>query len=84
MEAAMQAPVRYVSTTCLPAALIAAAMLWAMPAHAQTDAPKPNPAPPSTQQAPGGKSLTDLKPKSIDADIDPCKVKNPPSYCGKH
>ena len=64
----MQAPVRYVSTTCLPAALIAAAMLWAMPAHAQTDAPKPNPAPPSTQQAPGGKSLTDLKPKSIDAD----------------
>ena len=76
----MQAPVRYVSTTCLPAALIAAAMLWAMPARAQGDTPKPTTAPPST----GTKSLGDLKPKTIDADIDPCKVKNPPSYCAKH
>ena len=79
----MQAPGRCFLTTCLPAALIAAAMLWAMPARAQGDTPKPNTAPPSIQPA-RAKSLTDLKPKSIDADIDPCKVKNPPSYCGKH
>ena len=80
----MQAPGRHFLTSCWPAALIAAAMLWAMPARAQGDTPKPNTPPPSTQQAPGGKSLTDLKPKTIDADIDPCKVKNPPSYCAKH
>lgn len=75
----MPAPGRYLLTTCLPAALVAAAMLWAMPARAQGDTPKANTAPPST----GTKSLTDLKPKSIDADIDPCKLKSPPSYCGK-
>ena len=79
----MQAPGRHFLTSCLPAALIAATMLWAMPARAEGDTPKPNPAPPSTQQAPSTKSLSDLKPKSIDADIDPCKAKNRPSYCGK-
>ena len=77
----MQAPVRYVSTTCLPAALIAAAMLWVMPARAQGDTPKPNTAPPSTQPAPG-KSVSDIAPKAVL--VDPCKVKNPPAYCGKH
>jgi hypothetical protein len=78
----MQVPGRCFLTNCLPAALIAAAMLWAMPARAQGDTPKPNTAPPSTTQQ---KSLSDLKPKSIDADIDPCKVLHPPpSYCGKH
>jgi hypothetical protein len=76
----MQAPGRCFLIICLPAALIAASMLCAMPARAQGDTPKPSAAPPST----GTKSLTDLKPKSIDPDIDPCKVKNPPSYCGKH
>jgi hypothetical protein len=80
----MHAPGRCFLTTCLPAALIAASMLCAMPARAQGDTPKPSAAPPSSEPAPGAKSLTDLKPKSIDADIDPCKVKNPPSYCGKH
>jgi hypothetical protein len=79
----MKALGRCFLTTCLPAALIAAAMLWAMPARAQGDTPKPNTAPPTSQQAPVAKSLNDLKPKSIDADIDPCKVKNPPAYCGK-
>ena len=76
----MKALDRCFLTTCLPAALIAAVMLWAMPARAQGDTPKPTTAPPST----GTKSLGDLKPKTIDADIDPCKVKNPPSYCAKH
>jgi hypothetical protein len=79
----MQAPGRCFLITWLPAALIAASMLCATPARAQGDTPKPNTAPPSTQPAPSGKSLTDLKPKSIDADIDPCKLKKPPAYCGK-
>jgi hypothetical protein len=79
----MQAPGRCFLTTCLSAALIAASMLCAMPARAQGDTPKPDTAPPSTQPAPSSKSLTDLKPKSIDADIDPCKLKKPPAYCGK-
>jgi hypothetical protein len=79
----MQAPGRCFLITCLPAALIAASMLGAMPARAQGDTPKSSAAPPSGQPAPGSKSLTDLKPKSIDADIDPCKLKKPPAYCGK-
>jgi hypothetical protein len=79
----MQAPGCCFLTTRFSAALIAASMLWAMPARAQGDTPKPSTAPPSTQPAPSSKSLSDLKPKSIDADIDPCKVKNPPAYCGK-
>jgi hypothetical protein len=82
----MQASDHRLLTACLSVALIAASMMWAMPARAQADTAKPNTAPPSTstQQAPSTKSLSDLKPKSIDADIDPCKVKNPPAYCGKH
>ena len=77
----MQAPGRHFLTSCWPAALIAAAMLWAMPARAQGDTPKPNTPPPSTQQAPG-KSVSDIAPKAVL--VDPCKVKNPPAYCGKH
>ena len=73
----MQAPGRCFLTTCLPAALIAASMLCAMPARAQGDTPKP----PSTQPAPG-KSVSDIAPKAVL--VDPCKVKNPPAYCGKH
>ena len=69
-------------TTCLPAALITAAMLWAMPARAQGDTPKPTTAPPSTQPAPSNKSVSDIAPKAVL--VDPCKVKNPPAYCGKH
>jgi hypothetical protein len=78
----MQAPGRCFLTACLAAALIAAAMLWAMPARAQGDAPKSNTAPPSTQPAPGNKSLSNIAPKAVL--VDPCKVKNPPAYCGKH
>jgi hypothetical protein len=78
----MQAPGRYFLTTCLPAALIAASMLCAMPARAQGDTPKPNTAPPNTQPAPSGKSVSDIAPKAVL--VDPCKVKNPPAYCGKH
>jgi hypothetical protein len=76
----MQAPGRCFLTACLPAALIAASMLCAMPARAQGDTPKPT-APPSTQPAPG-KSVSDIAPKAVL--VDPCKVKNPPAYCGKH
>jgi len=76
----MKARGRCFLTACLPAALIAAAMLWAMPARAQGDTPKPNTAP-STQPAPG-KSVSDIAPKAVL--VDPCKVKNPPAYCGKH
>jgi hypothetical protein len=76
----MQAPGRCFLTPCLPAALIAAAMLWAMPARAQGDTPKPT-APPSTQPT-AGKSVSDIAPKAVL--VDPCKVKNPPAYCGKH
>jgi hypothetical protein len=78
----MQAPGRCFLTAYLPAALIAAAMLWAMPARAQGDTPKPNTAPPSSQQAPSNKSVSDIAPKAVL--VDPCKVKNPPAYCGKH
>jgi hypothetical protein len=56
--------------------------LWAMPARAQGDTPKPNTAPPSTQPAPSNKSVSDIAPKAVL--VDPCKVKNPPAYCGKH
>jgi hypothetical protein len=78
----MKALGRCFLTTYLPAALIAAAMLWAMPAHAQGDTPKPSTAPPSTQPAPSNKSVSDIAPKAVL--VDPCKVKNPPAYCGKH
>lgn len=77
----MQAPSRCFLIACLPAALIAASMLCAMPARAQGDTPKPNTAPSSTQPAPG-KSVSDIAPKAVL--VDPCKVKNPPAYCGKH
>ena len=76
----MQAPGRCFLTTCLPAALIAEAMLWAMPARAQGDTPKPT-APPSTQPAPSTKSPSDVAPKALL--FDPCKVEKPPTYCGK-
>jgi hypothetical protein len=52
-----------------------------MPARAQ-DTPKPSAAPPSTQPAPRTKSLSDIAPKAVL--VDPCKVKNPPAYCGKN
>jgi hypothetical protein len=77
----MQAPGRCFLTICWPAALIAATMLWAMPARAQGDTPKSTTAPPTTQPAPG-KSVSDIAPKAVL--VDPCKVKNPPAYCGKH
>ena len=77
----MKALGRCFLTTCLPAALIAAAMLWVMPARAQGDTPKPNTAPPSSQQAPSNKSVSDIAPKAVL--VDPCKLKNPPAYCGK-
>jgi hypothetical protein len=69
---------------CLSAALIAASTLWAAHAFAQGNPPNPNTAPPSTstQPAPSTKSLSDTAPKAIL--VDPCKAKNPPSYCGKH
>ena len=80
----MKALGRCFLTACLPAALIAASMLCAMPARAQGDTSKPNTAPPSTgnQQAPSNKSVSDIAPKAVL--VDPCKVKNPPAYCGKH
>jgi hypothetical protein len=80
----MQAPGRCFLTLCLPAALTAAAMLWAMPARAQGDTPKPTTAQPgtTTQPAPNAKSFSETAPKALL--VDPCKVKNPPSYCGKH
>jgi len=78
----MQAPGCCFLTTRFSAALIAASMLWAMPACAQGDTPKPNTAPPSTQPAPSNKSVSDIAPKAVL--VDPCKVKNPPAYCGKH
>ena len=78
----MQAPGRCFLIICLPAALIAASMLGAMPARAQGDTPKSGAAPPSGQPAPGNKSVSDIAPKAVL--VDPCKVKNPPAYCGKH
>jgi len=78
----MQAPGCCFLTTRFSAALIAASMLWAMPARAQGDTPKPSTAPPSTQPAPSNKSVSDIAPKAVL--VDPCKVKNPPAYCGKH
>jgi len=79
----MQAPGRCFLTTCLPAALIAASMTWAMPARAQGNAPPPDTAPPSsgTQPAPSTKSHSDVAPKALL--FDPCKVEKPPTYCGK-
>jgi hypothetical protein len=76
----MQAPGRCFLIRYLPAALIAASMLCAIPARAQGDVPKPSTAT-STQPAPG-KSVSDIAPKAVL--VDPCKVKNPPAYCGKH
>jgi hypothetical protein len=66
---------------CASAALLAALVLWAAQAHAQ-DAPKPAPQNSGTQQAPSTKSLSNTAPKAIL--VDPCRAKNPPSYCGKH
>jgi hypothetical protein len=63
------------------AALLAAPVLWTAQAHAQ-DAPKPAQQNGGTQQAPSTKSLSNTAPKAIL--VDPCKAKNPPSYCGKH
>ena len=79
----MKALGRCFLTACLPAALIAAAMLWAMPARAQGDTSKPNTAPPSTgnQQAPSTKTVPDLHLQALSA--DPCKAQKPPPYCAK-
>jgi hypothetical protein len=65
---------------CVSAALLGAPVLWAAQAHAQ-DAPKPAQQNSGTQQAPSTKSLSNTAPKAIL--VDPCKAKNPPSYCGK-
>jgi hypothetical protein len=72
---------RGVLQLCVSAALLAALALWAAQAHAQ-DAPKPVQQNNGTQQAPSTKSLSNTAPKAIL--VDPCKAKNPPSYCGKH
>jgi hypothetical protein len=74
---------RCILQLCVSAALFAAPVLWAARAHAQGDAPKPNTAQQNsgTQQAPSTKSLSNTAPKAIL--VDPCKAKNPPSYCGK-
>jgi hypothetical protein len=73
---------RCILQLCAGAALLAAPVLWAAQAHAQ-DAPKPNTQQNSgTQQSPSSKSLSNTAPKAIL--VDPCKAKNPPSYCGKH
>jgi hypothetical protein len=62
--------------------LAAAAAGWATGLRAQQPQPAPSGSPPSGS---GGsqdpKSLTGISPKSIV--VDPCKAKNPPSYCGK-
>jgi hypothetical protein len=74
---------RCILQLCVSAALLAAPALWAAQAHAQ-DAPKPNTTQQNSgsQQAPSTKSLSNTAPKAIL--VDPCKAKNPPSYCGKH
>jgi hypothetical protein len=72
---------RCILQLCVGAALLAVPALWAAQAHAQ-DAPKPTPQNSGTQQTPSTKSLSNTAPKAIL--VDPCKAKNPPSYCGKH
>ena len=72
---------RCILQLCASAALLAAPVLWAAQAHAQ-DAPKPAPQNSGTPQAPSNKSVSDIAPKAVL--VDPCKVKNPPAYCGKH
>jgi len=72
---------RCILQLCVSAALLAAPALWAAQAHAQ-DAPKPAQQNSGSQQAPSTKSLSNTAPKAIL--VDPCKAKNPPSYCGKH
>jgi hypothetical protein len=71
------------SGVCLGAALIAASMLWAVPARAQGDTAKPSAAQPSTstQQAPSTNTVPDLHLQSLSA--DPCKAQKPPPYCAK-
>jgi hypothetical protein len=74
---------RCILQLCVSAALLAAPVLWAAQALAQ-DAPKPSTTQQNSgsQQAPSTKSLSNTAPKAIL--VDPCKAKNPPSYCGKH
>jgi hypothetical protein len=72
---------RRILQLCVSAALLAAPVLWAAQAHAQ-DAPKPAQQNGGTQPAPNAKSFSETAPKALL--VDPCKVKNPPSYCGKH
>jgi hypothetical protein len=72
---------RCILQLCVGAALLAAPVLWAAQAHAE-DAPKPAQQNSGSQQAPSTKSLSNTAPKAIL--VDPCKAKNPPSYCGKH
>jgi hypothetical protein len=73
---------RCILQLCVTAALLAAPVLWAGQAHAQGDAPKPAQQNSGSQQAPSTKSLSNIAPKAVL--VDPCKVKNPPAYCGKH
>jgi len=63
----------------LAAAVVAAASAGTLQARAQ-DTPKPPASGSGTQ--PATKSISDIAPKTLA--VDPCKAKNPPSYCGKH
>jgi len=70
---------------CLSAAVVAAALAWSLPGRAQTDTSRSGTAPPAAGTQPSTsqstKTVPELHPQSIVA--DPCKAKNPPSYCGK-